>query len=285
MSLRITLAGVDASASLLPIVQNTLYGLPADDLAALYLCQDGDLNQPYSGLVTDATMNAKHGTLITGSALKKIAAGFETRGDPSHSATTGSSFSNMDGFAFNTGVPVNGSFTWVLVAKQDEQSPDETYPVLWAPKAPGALPFATMDPRINLNLQPATLNTQLRPNLFKSNNWATGGIPSQSFDVTAAATSRFAMAMSFDAASGTFLRLLGGIQNTLVDETSGDWMLAQGGTHVFGYARESTTRPQSDGEFSMAALFQGVAMDFAGLAELITTAKSIMAERSITGIV
>lgn len=285
MSFRITLAGVDASSSKLPVVQNTLFGLPADDLVALYLCEDGEVGENYTGAITDATQNGNHGTLISLSAVKRIAAGFETRGDPGNSGSTGSGSANMGGFAFDTGVPCDGSFTWVLVAKQDENNPNEAYPVLWSPKAPSALPYATMDPRINVNLTPDVGNAKIRPNLFKSDNWATGGVASSAFDVTASPTNRFVLAMSFDEATGTFRRLCGGVQHTFVDETSGDWMLALEGTHVFGYARESTTRPQSDGEFSFAALFTGVAMGFDELAELVTGAKSIMAERGETGIV
>ncbi|MET0373940.1 MAG: hypothetical protein ABW128_06745 [Rhizorhabdus sp.] len=75
MSLKITIPGVDFSATGNPKVTDFVEGVPALNLAAYYLFESGTVGQNYAGPATDQSGNGNNAPLLVNSNAKKTAGG------------------------------------------------------------------------------------------------------------------------------------------------------------------------------------------------------------------
>lgn len=299
MALKFVIPGADFSGLGNPRVQSYLEGLPADNLAALYMFEQGTVGEAYPGPATDYSGNERAAPLIGGGSLFKTAGGVANSLAAERNA----------GGGIITPVSVTSQFTVFgvhrnLIAWDGVLS--EIYGIHWSvsgnwPSISAPVMAGSQRGLVNTAGRGGQLHVNQTVAAGASNNraefaslswqnaeanpaiaWAGSVRPSMS----AAATPKdswIAWALSFDRASGYTLRALGTghtIDAPVYAETFAAAHIANGSKHIFGpvgYGGGTFA-----GEMAMAGVYTDVAMAAADMDALIARMKLRLADRIAT---
>lgn len=287
MSLIINIPDLDDSASLLPVLTETVAGFPVIGLQGLYLFEDGDVGSIPTRALDSSGLGA-HAPLATGSTITRSKEGV-TNGDAANA-----------GFEFRTPIPVKGSAT-ILLAVRDRQPPSSpsSYSVLWAKSRNVAFDGTalgnsgqtnrTTDGYLLLNLNSAGSQTTPAVQVFAQKSGATAGVKwdgaagvGMGMGGAGARAQFFIVALSFDAVTGIITgRGMGQTVNftSLADLTT--W-LAPDGNHVFGDFQFNGSGGAL-GDLGLAAFYAG-AKSIAELDALVAAGRARMASRGVAAL-
>lgn len=299
MGMKIVVPGANFSASGNPAVIQLIEGLPAADLAALYLFEDGTVDTAYSGLVEDVSGNGRHAPLITSSSARRTAQGFATAADNT---------TRNRGFGIDTGINVSDKFT-VFGVSRNRLPADAAYTgqyvMPWAVSrnftnaASPNLAQSTLEGNINgagiggvLHINQfnsgtsvdyaelASLSWQANPN--GSLAWA-GSVRPFVSNTGQPKSSWIAWALSFDKDVGYTFRTMGGGHSVASATHAGVFAAAHGANtskHLFGAMGFQNS--QINGEMALAGIYDGAAKSAAEMDVLIAAMKVRLADRIAT---
>lgn len=233
---------------------------------------------------TDSSGNGNDGDFFSGSTYAKVASGI----------SSGNAAGN--GFLFDSHIPVDESFSFVLVDRQRYDVASGTFFELnWYPSGQGVGAMSAAHGLVNTDggslvlvhsavASGAADKNQLFSNKTSSTSGWTGG-PGQAVITSSGShdTNFTAWAVSFDASTGTTLyKGAGSSQGPFTSADALTWFTNRNGeTHIFGQGRYYQDNVCM-GDLALVACYRGVAMDSAGLDGLITAAKTRVAARGVT---
>ncbi|WP_328279243.1 hypothetical protein [Sphingobium sp.] len=294
MSLKIVIPGADFSGLGNPKVESLIEGLPADNLAALYLFDTGVEGAAWAGPAVDKSGFGRDAPLVAASTALKSAGGVNN-----------GAVAN-EGFAVLTPVGISSKFTVFGVSRNNLPASAAVSTTLmpWSSSGDWAAPLApsVSDGTAGAAAQATAGRFQLNQQNFVSTstgNFAEMGVYATAANVStgwAGATARqdvrnaaaakgswIAWALSFDAAVGYTLRGIG--SSVIVTGAAADaaiWLARQtsvGGRHIFGAPAYLSDPDNVRGEMALAGIYDGVAKSVADMDVLLARVKTKLAAR------
>lgn len=283
MPLQIKIPGADFSASSLPQFRELIYGLPVDNIHAVWPFDQG-ANGDVITTALDISGNGNHGVLVNGSA--------------NPSKVTGGVKASV--FAFN--MPGRGfmstPFTFVMAGRKELTVAAYTqYPTFWRSLLDViggniSTPSTATSPILALNDELPSAGGAIRPGLFGTGTPITGGASSIRIDnyqqAGSLSDSYWCAAVSYDPATNTLIQsreTRGSTQATPLSPTWATDMEARNTTHIFGPSRwqiGANVENSPNGTLSLVAMYN-VAMNAADLNNLRMDAKqSLITRRGLT---
>lgn len=298
MGMKIIIPGADFSASANPSVIDLVAGLPAADLAALYLFEDGTIGSAYTGVIEDVTGNGNDATFIASSSARRSAFGFETAADNT---------TRNRGFGIDTGINVSEKFTVFGVSRNRlaaDSSITGQYVMPWSlsrnfsnavapdlsPGAQGAINGEGIGGILHINQQNtggttnyaeiASYSSKQSPDTNQA--WAGSTRPSVG-NTAQPKSSWIAWALAFDKDVGYEFRTLGTGTTVNAPTQAGQFYTGHGlntSKHLFGAMAFSGSN--INGEIAMAGIYDGVAKTASEMDALIAAMKTSLAGREMT---
>lgn len=269
MPLKIVIPGADFSGLGLPRFTPRALGFPAEGLAGLYLFEDGEVGDAVS-VAVDSSAAGANATLLSGSA------------SPTRSAE-GIAFTTGNGIMWAPPFAYGGAMSGVAVLRCTTAAASGLYPAL--ANRSGAVPNLSGDPSYT-NTLAVTLfrdlsTTTPRPALFANPDWVSPSGAAKVLTLTGAVNDWFAFAWSVDPVTGAVRMRTNQDQEVSATETA---RVAEYAARSAEFWRIGLTRINGisvAGGMGLFALYTG-ARDQTGLAELISSARTRMAERGVT---
>lgn len=280
MSMQIKIKNADFSGLGLPKFKRLKAGFQSDNLAALYLFEDG-ANGDILTIATDSSGNGRHASLVTGSvAPVKAVAGAHKAG------SDGSFLYSIPGVAFGA------QFSGVVVAKTNlTPGTANQYPGLWKPSSDvtGGSLANTQNTGEAVNIgaigsdnSPGTGNVAwYHPSGYMKPSGALVGNARYPLNYAGATQDDWmAFAFSYSPTTDTYVLANSSTFAVIVNAVASEVTKAKSGTHTFGMGRWSgvTNMP---GEFGLFGLWSA-AFEGAVLQELVAQAKQRMLLRGIS---
>ncbi|EHH2499165.1 MULTISPECIES: hypothetical protein [Vibrio harveyi group] len=271
MSLLIKVRGADFSKLGLPVLEQTIFGFPAENLKGLYLLEDGTQDTVFNGPFIDSSGNGNHAKVRdTWTAPLKRKSGIATNSE--------------HGMVIETPIPSNTSFTWIFVGRHTlpiEQQPGK-YPSFVGQTDALASDMTGSSPNTNGLLINSDLDKTPSNTSFDAFGAYSGkGTMSRRHIVGSKSSIVTVIGMTFNVETGEMhIRDLNGRSASATDSVVAAAIRAFIGNVTFGCWKHGAFTPMS-GEAHLFAHYDQVLGD-AGLLKAMQAAKSRVESRGIS---